>query len=237
VGNVLAYADTSVTGGDTYWYQVAAVNTAGTGARSNEVSATPPAPPPPPDPPSAPALSASAGDASALLSWTAPADDGGATISGYEVYRGTSPGSATLHATVGNVLTFTDTGLTNGTSYWYRVAAVNVAGTGDLSNEVSVTPSAAATAPSAPIGLTAKVQGGNIRLAWSAPASDGGSALTVYRIQRSSSSGTVTIEVLGSQLAYFDSPVPRRTQYTYVVSAVNAVGQGPPSNSVTVTTR
>jgi subtilisin len=239
VGNVLTYADTSVTGGDTYWYEVAAVNTAGTGARSNEVSATPPAPPPPPDPPSEPALSASAGDASALLSWTAPADDGGATISGYEVYRGTAAGSATPHATVGNVLTFTDTGLANGTTYWYWVAAVNVAGIGDPSNEVSVTPSASATAPSAPTGLTAKVQGSSVRLAWSAPASNGGSALTFYRVQRSSSAGTATFQVPATQLVYIDPlpTEPRKTQYTYVVVAVNVIGQGPPSNSVTVRSR
>ena len=194
-------------------------------------------PPPPPTPPSAPTLSASASAGQVDLTWTQPTDDGGSPVSGYQIFRGTSAGSATLHATVGNVLTYTDTGLTNGATYWYRVAAVNVAGAGELSNAVAATPTMAATAPSAPTGLTAKVQGSSIQLAWSAPASNGGSPLTAYRIHRTSSSGTLTFEVPASQLVYVDPSVARKTQYSYVVTAVNAVGQGPPSNSVAIRSR
>ena len=53
----------------------------------------------------------------------------------------------------GGALTYTDSGLTNGTRYYYKVAAINSAGTGALSNEVSATP----TAPPAPdftLGVT-----------------------------------------------------------------------------------
>ncbi len=193
--------------------------------------------PPPPTVPSAPTASATAGNAAVTLSWTVPADDGGAQISGYEVYRGTSSGSAAWRATVGNVLTYTDTSVVNGTTYWYQVAAVNSAGAGTRSNEVSARPMAPATAPSAPTGLTAKLQGSGIQLAWSAPASTGGSPLTAYRIRRSSSSSTATFEVPATQRVYVDSSLAKKTQYTYVVMAVNAVGEGPPSNSVAIRSR
>ena len=125
----------------------------------------------------------------------------------------------------------------NGTTYWYQVAAVNSAGAGTRSNEVSTPSMAPATTPSAPTGLTAKLQGSGIQLAWSAPASTGGSPLTAYRIRRSSSSSTATFEVPATQRVYVDSSLAKKTQYTYVVMAVNAVGEGPPSNSVAIRSR
>ena len=233
----LGYTDTTVAGGQTYWYQVAARNTAGLGVRSNEVSATLPAPPP--DPPSAPTLSASAGDGSVQLSWTAPADDGGSPVTGYEIYRGASAGSATLLTSVGNLLTHTDSGLMNGSTYWYQVAAVNSADAGARSNEVSARPQRAATAPSAPLNLAgSKLQNG-IRLTWSPPSSDGGSAVNAYRVLRGTTAGgeTFLAQVAGSQLAYTDSAVQRHARYFYVVVAVNPVGQGPRSNEVNVRSR
>ncbi len=100
-------------------------------------------PPPSPTLPTAPSLtSATPGNASVGLAWTAPSSDGGATITGYEVYRGTSPGgeSGTPIASLGNVLTYNDSPVTNGTTYYYKVAAVNSQGTGPQSNERSATP-------------------------------------------------------------------------------------------------
>lgn len=63
------------------------------------------------------------------LSWDAPADDGGAAIIAYKIYRGTTSGSLTLRATVGDeVTTYSDSGLTSGQTYYYAVSAVNDAG-------------------------------------------------------------------------------------------------------------
>jgi PKD repeat protein len=73
------------------------------------------------------------------LTWTTPSD-GGSAITGYNLYRSTSAGGETLYRSLGVVNTFTDTGLTNGTTYYYKVAAVNSVGVGALSNEVSATP-------------------------------------------------------------------------------------------------
>ncbi len=99
--------------------------------------------PPPDGPPGAPtALSAIAGDASAsLCAGTQPTFDGGSPISGYRVYRGTSPNPTTaLTPDLGVVTSFNDSGLTNGQTYYYKVSALNANGEGALSNEASVTP-------------------------------------------------------------------------------------------------
>jgi acid phosphatase type 7 len=91
-------------------------------------------------PPAAPSLSATAADASVHLSWTAPSN-GGAAITAYNIYRGTSAGGETLLKSVANVTSADDNTVVNGTKYYYRVSAVNSLGEGTLSNEVSGTPS------------------------------------------------------------------------------------------------
>ena len=96
--------------------------------------------------PGPPALTASAGSALVHLSWAA-GSTGGSPITAYAVYRGTSPGSETLLTTLGQVTSYDDTAVTNGTTYYYRVSASNAIGEGPLSNEVSALPSAAPATP------------------------------------------------------------------------------------------
>jgi hypothetical protein len=96
--------------------------------------------PVPPGPPSL--ASPTVGNQSVGLSWSAPASTGGATITDYAVYRSTTSGTEAFLANTGGALNYTDTAVTNGTTYYYKVAAINVAGTGALSNEQSATPSA-----------------------------------------------------------------------------------------------
>ena len=89
--------------------------------------------PAPPTPPGAPTnVVATAGDASASLSWTAPSSVGGGGITNYVVtpYIGTVAQPTT---TVGNVTSTTIAGLTNGTTYTFKVAARNPFGTGSQS--------------------------------------------------------------------------------------------------------
>jgi hypothetical protein len=108
--------------------------------------------------PSAPTIGAATpGDARIILTWTAPSSNGGSAISNYKLYRGTVKGGETLLATLGNVLTYSDTGLTNGRTYYYKVSAVNSIGEGASSNEVSATP----TESSIPIKFTVSVSGSN----------------------------------------------------------------------------
>jgi subtilisin len=96
--------------------------------------------------PSAPQnLKATAGDAKVTLSWSAPSSDGGSAITNYNIYRHIALGSETLLTTIGNVLTYTDTSVTNGQTYYYQVTAVNSVGESVRSNEASVTPSSVKT--------------------------------------------------------------------------------------------
>src|SRR5438552_3695161 len=149
LGNVLTYQDAGLTNGVAYYYQVSAQTAAGEGPRSSEVAATPRT-----QPSAVLNLLATAGAGRVVLTWDAPISDGGATVSGYSVYRGTAPGSSALFATVGNVLTYADDAVTNGATYYYQAAALNIAGEGPRSNEVSATPTAApdSTPPTAAIG-------------------------------------------------------------------------------------
>jgi hypothetical protein len=95
------------------------------------------------NPPTSPQnLNAAAANAQATLTWTAPTQDGGAPITGYRIYRATASGQETLAYSVGNVLTFTDTGLANGQTYYYYVTATNAAGESTSTNEVVATPTA-----------------------------------------------------------------------------------------------
>ena len=94
----------------------------------------------PPGPPTS--LSALSGDASITLSWVAPTFDGGSPVSGYRIYRDTSPNPTTALADVGLVTSLADSGLVNGQTYYYKVSALNANGEGSLSNQASATPAA-----------------------------------------------------------------------------------------------
>ena len=84
-------------------------------------------------------VSATAGDTEATVSFSAPASDGGATITGYRVTS--TPGSLTA---TGASSPITITGLTNGQEYTFTLAALNSAGWSDESDPSNaVTPAAA----------------------------------------------------------------------------------------------
>lgn len=138
VGAQNTYTDSAVSNGASYSYQVSAVNSVGEGAKSNTVSLTPVANTVP-GAPTGLTASHSGGPKSGKigLSWQAPAPNGGPAVTNYRIYRGTTAGGETLLTTVGNVLTFTDSGLAQGKTYFYKVAAVNSVGTGPQSNGAS----------------------------------------------------------------------------------------------------
>ena len=145
----------------------------------------------PPDPPQN--FIANAGNGNVVLTWTAPFN-GGSAITGYKIYQSTVSGSETLLATLGSVTSYTNTGLTNGVTYYYKVSAVNAKGEGVQSAEVSAVPTTIVTVPGTVTGLTATATGasGVILLTWTEP-SNGGSSITGYNIYRGYSAGTVTL--------------------------------------------
>src|SRR5216117_2763283 len=194
----------------------------------------------PPTPPSAPQnLAATGGNAQVTLTWQAPASDGGSPITNYKIYRGLAPSTETLLTTVGNVLTYTDSAVTNGVTYYYQVSAVNSPGEGAKSNEASATPNTPPPPPSPPSTPTNFVAtGGNaqVTLTWQAPASNGGSPITNYRIYRgTSSNGETLLATIGNVLTYTDTSVTNGVTYYYQVSAVNGAGEGPRSNEASAT--
>jgi DNA-binding MarR family transcriptional regulator len=167
------------------------------------------------------------------LSWAPPASDEGMPVTNYRVYRGTSPGSFAQIADIGNTTAYTDTAVGSGTRYYYRIAARTAFGQGEYSliAQVFVTGT-----PHAPGNLNGTAGGLQVSLTWDAPANDGGSPVTGYRISRGESSGAYTQNfTVGNVTSYVDSAVVcGRTEY-YVVSGINVFGDGARSQEASAT--
>ena len=121
-GSTTTFSNTGLTASTTYYYRVAAVNASGIGTPSDEASAT-----------TSGALPAKVADLTVTpiitsqldLNWTANSP----VPNNYNVYRGTTAGFPVNTATdtpltqvAGSTTTFSNTGLTASTTYYYRVA-------------------------------------------------------------------------------------------------------------------
>ncbi len=227
----LAYTDSNVVAGTTYYYVVKAVNSVGTSAASNEASRSVPG-----TVPSAPtnlASTLSAGKVS--LTWTAPASSGSSPVTGYVIYRGTSS-ALTDQVSIGSSITtsYLDTASLIGT-YYYTVKAVSSVGSSPASASISMTVEVPSTVPGTVSGVNAVGSIGQVTLNWIAP-SNGGSAITGYKLYRSTVSGSETlVATLGAVHTYADTGLINGGTYYYRISAVNAIGEGPLSSEVTVT--
>jgi len=126
------YTDNAITNGTNYYYVVSAYNSYGQSANSAEVSVTPIAPPPPAAPTG---LAAIAGNMQVALTWTASSD-----ATSYHVRRSTTNGGGYAQIGAPTTTNFADSGLTNGSTYYYVVTAVNTAGESGNSNQGSATP-------------------------------------------------------------------------------------------------
>lgn len=226
------FVATGLTTGVSYQVRVAPVNAIGQGEEDFSDSI------PGATIPGAPTgLSATAGDGTAALSWTAPASDGGGEITGYVVEYTPAGGSAETSGTGSAGTTFTlnsvNSTVTNGVTYSVRVAAANAAGQGPYSSAVNVT---LPTVPGAPTALSSTAGNAQVPLTWTAPASNGGSAITGYVVEWTPSGGSATTVNTGSATAsYTKTGLANGTAYTFRVAAINSVGTGPYSSSVTVT--
>jgi hypothetical protein len=222
-----------LTPGTVYFFYVVAVNSAGPGLSSSEVSATPTAVLYPPGAPSN--LVAHRGDREVFLSWQPPGSDGGSAVSSYDVYMGTSPGGeaptavATVTTTAALVRPDPAT-VDNGTKYYFTVAAVNAVGTGPKSDEGSATPE---PVPAAPQDLVATAGGGSARLTWAAPASPGGSPVTGYDLYQGTSpggEGATPVPLPAGSTSYTVTRLTSTVPYYFFVAAANTWGIGLGSN-------
>ncbi|HEY5251561.1 MAG TPA: fibronectin type III domain-containing protein [Acidimicrobiales bacterium] len=229
---------TGLTDGTPYYFVVTAVNANGQSAASAPVvSATPSTVPGAPTSPAA-----SGGNASSTVTWTDPASNGGSPITGYDVYASTTnppsttgPPAATVSGATATSVNVT--GLTNGDTYYFVVTAVNANGQSVASSPVvSATP--ASTVPGPPTGLSLARSGKNLTVTWTAPASDGGSAITGYDVYVSTTNppattGTPAATAPATATSATIKKLSKTAKYYVVVLAVNANGRSVASSVAT----
>ena len=186
--------------------------------------------------PTAPSgLTATAASSSQIhLAWT----DNASNETGFYVERSTASASGFSQiASLGaNVTTYSSTGLTASTTYYYRVRAYNSVGNSAYSNTASATTPASGV-PTAPSGLTATAASSTqINLAWT----DNASNETGFYVERStaSASGFSQIASLGANVtSYQNTGLTASTTYYYRVRAYNASGNSGYSNTASATTQ
>ncbi|MDB4342111.1 fibronectin type III domain-containing protein [Nitrosopumilus sp.] len=214
------YADINLAANTVYEYRVSAINVVGTGLVSATASSNAG------DVPDAPVLTLTALPGSTIqLDWTVPTNNG-FSITTYAVEKSTD-GTNWSPLTSINANTFQDTGLTNASTYYYKVTAVNQVGNSVFSSPVSIV---AGDAPSQVTGLTATtITNTSIDLAWTTPNANG-YAVSGYMIESSIDYGntwtTVTADTQSTSTAYAHTGLTTGEFYTYKISAINALGTG-----------
>ncbi|MFW9854477.1 MAG: fibronectin type III domain-containing protein, partial [Candidatus Thorarchaeota archaeon] len=224
----LYYLDNTVANGNTYYYKVSAYNSEGEGTQTAYIIVTPGVAPTSPQ-----NLQASYSDSQVSLTWQAPLDNGGFSVTKYRVYRGTSASGPFTNVGNSTTLNYDDFSVTNGVAYWYNVTAINSEGEGPSSNQITVTP---ATLPTAPRSLQATYQDSQVSLNWLAPLNSGGYSIVNYSIYRATNAlGPFAFLDNTTSLGYTDTAVTNGNQYWYNVTATTVEGEGSSSNVVTVT--
>jgi len=234
----------TLTNGSLYDFRVSAVNIVGTGSPSSPISVTPSTTPGPPDIIS----SVTCDNQQSLVTWAPPTDTGGASVSSYFLqyttdltapitWLPTSPYSIPAPTT-----SFLVTGLTNGTPYYFQVAAVNFNGTGPYSSQTANSTATPSITPQPPSPITTtSITSTSITLSWTAPTNTGGNPVTGYLIYWSEISSTGSIISTNSYTISSTLPTPPATTYTIPnlthatlyeiqISSINCSGVGPLSS-------
>jgi titin len=218
--SMTSHTDSDVDPGQEYTYKVRAVNRIGPSNGNDEITITAQGIPFPPE-----GIDATYGDGYVEVSWTPPLNTGGTPLTGYKVYR-TQPDleeSLMIKDLGADVTSFRDENINYGQGYTYGIAAVNQHGESAQAFSALITPYGA---PASPNGLVFETDSLDVHLTWSAPDSDGGCCIDLYRIYRVNWEGTEehigTVE--GDSLSYIDH-LEDGGDYTYKVSAVNSLGK------------
>jgi titin len=213
---VVSYVDAAVAAGNTYYYQVAAVNLGGASAYSNIASATIPGVQPPVAPSD---LQAQFEDIPLIhLDWV----DNSADETSFLIQRSTDGVNFADLASVGaDVVAYDDLAVSGGFTYTYRVAAVNANGTSAFSNVASATVPPDVTPPAAPSNLTgSNITKSSVTLNWM----DNSANETGFTIQRSNSasfSKVVTYTVGPNVTSFNVTGLNKNTNYYFRVRAFN----------------
>jgi autotransporter-associated beta strand protein len=223
--NFTNFADTSLANGTTYYYQILANNADGNSPVSSTVHVTTQAA----QPPAMPGGLAAAGVATNQinLTWI----DNSTNEDGFNLERSTNGGNySSLALLPAGVTNYSDTGLAAGTAYYYRVQSFRSC----WGNSAFTAPATATTlvppAPVTPAGLAAMPGNTQVVLSWLTA-----SGAASYNLKRATSSGNETNLVNTAGTSYTDTGLLNGTTYYYVVSAVNAGGEGSDSREVSAT--
>lgn len=177
-------------------------------------------------------LSATAISSSRIdLTWAASSD-----ATSYNVKRSTTSGGPyTTIATGVTGTSYSDTGLSASTTYYYVVSAVNSVGESANSAQAGATTQSVAAAPNAPSSLAAVGGPKKVNLSWA----DNSTDETKFEIERSTDGSTFAkiTEVGASVTTYQNTGLTSKTTYYYRVRAVNANGASTYSNIASATTR
>lgn len=191
-------------------------------------------------------LIATAGDGEVVLDWNSNTEP---DISYYNVYRsitadGTYTKITTSEVTASN---YTDASVTNGTTYYYKVTAVdNVGNESPQSTCVSATPQQNISAPMAPTGLGGLSGNQSVTLTWNEKTDYGLAGYNVYRADSNNQTYIKINSEIVTTAGYIDSGLMNGQQYWYKVTELNinneespmslAVGVTPFSQETTSTT-
>ncbi|GMQ61006.1 RCC1 domain-containing protein [Vallitalea maricola] len=210
------YTDTGLNNGKTYFYVVLAKNEVGESANSDEISVIPLN-----GPPAIPTnLIAESSNESVNLTWS---NTNGAFT--YKIKRATTSGGPyTLVANNITGTTYKDTGLTNGTSYYYVVSAVNTKGESANSTEVISLPDI--TKPNSPTGINVSTADKRVNLTWNKIVN-----ADSYIVKKATTSGgpyTIVANNL-TKTTYTELGLNNGTSYYYIIIAKNEKGESEPS--------
>jgi hypothetical protein len=173
-------------------------------------------------------VTATAGDTQVTVTWTAPISDDEPAVTGYTVT--VNPGGH-VEDVDDSILTATVTGLVVGTDYSVTVTARNRLGDSDPSDPRSITTTAV---PGAPTIVSASGGDAHVTLTWTAPTSDGGSAIIGYMV--TVNPGDHEEYVDGSTLTATVTGLAVGTEYTVRVIARNLLGDSDSSDPRSITT-
>jgi len=225
VANATSFSNTGFTASTQYFYRIRSINGSGGSAYTAEVSVSTSRPQTPTG------LLASVASTSQInLSWT----DASTTETGFRIERSTTSGTGfTLVTNVAaNVTSFSNTGLSSNTTYYYRIRAFN----GSINSSFTAQVTTTTSAPAAPTNLVAiAASATQINLTWV----DAASNETGFQLESSTTAGTgfVQIATLGvNNTSFNNTALVANTTYYYRIRAVNGAGNSLYSAEVSAST-